>query len=732
MLGLALLLVPHLSDVSDMDSLARGRDANGLAAYASDALKAEHPFEFLGRNGAFGTGQFGWHAYALADPVGGGRYVVFGTRLTSEDYGEYVFEYKGGRLVRLEREDETGGYKVLHYDLDLRFQPSMRTASILATVRLRRSTGARPVVHFRLSPNYQVSSVTDGRGAALGFAQASGVVSVTSPSEVEPVVKLSYKGTVDQPRFAGAITDDEVMLSNDYWWPMVARGPASVTTTTHVPADWTVVANGDKTSEKTEGSEKTVTYDCEVPISYLSLSAGKFQHASRDVDGVTYNVWSRAMKPQDMQAQLQLMPPVVQFYSRFAKFPFKSFGAVVTDLYGGGALEAYSYATYGTGWLPDEDAHEPSHTWWGGLIANTYLHSFWNESFAVYSSGLYSREVAIGNRDERRRAFVSTFDVDRTYDQHACQGAGASLGRAASALGYGKGAAVLEQLEYEIGTDKMVAAMRQWIADNPKGDAGEWDGFEKAVEKTVGHGMHWFFDEWIDKPGAPDFEVSELGYDGGQMHGLVDFNGAPYRLTTEVYAELADGRKVHTQVVLNPDRKPAVSEFSFKLPSKPALVSFDPYDRIVRRRGSGRVDSLKTNLKQMRVYVDPQHKEYGGTFHNFEGAGSLDQLPQGLANVFLIGHPDSVPGMRALCEKAGFKVEGDKLTYDGTTIDLRSGAALAIVDLGDGKVCGIGLGKTLISPDVGKSYLCLVDQYGRFLRGKTNPRRDGTTVFRVP
>ena len=35
--------------------------------------------------------------------------------------------------------------------------------------------------------------------------------------------------------------------------------------------------------------------------------------------------------------------------------------------------------------------HEIAHTWWGGVVPNTYTRTLWNESFAEYSDGLYGR-----------------------------------------------------------------------------------------------------------------------------------------------------------------------------------------------------------------------------------------------------------------------------------------------------------------------------------------------------
>lgn len=731
MLSCLFFLFGRSDDLAELDAIARARDVKAVMAHAGPGLK-EADFSFLTRPGAFGTGRTGWHAYPLNDPAGGKTYVVFGTSLTTQDYGEFVFEYSGGKLVRLQDEREMRGYKVGHLDFDLRFAPEQKRAEVVATVSLSRIPGAEPSVHLRMSPNYKVSKVTDEKGSALRFAQASGVVSVEPPPGERPVIKLTYGGVVDQPQFAGAITRDEVMLTNDYWWPSIGRQPATVTTSATVPANWIVVTHGNKVSDVVQGETRKVKYQMDVPISYLSLSAGPFKDEQKKVGRITYHVWSRRMSQEDMALQLELMPPVIEFYERFAPYPFTDFGAMVTELYGGGALEAYSFATYGTGWLPDEDTHEPAHTWWGGIVSNTYLNSYWNESFANFAGGMFQREVAIGNTNERRHAFVSQSEVGRDYARIAVADAGAFQGGIASTMGYGKGGEVLQQLEYEIGTPKMVEAMKTWIADNPKGVSGEWSGFEKAVAKVTGQDMDWFFKPWLHTAGAPQFEITALGYEGGAVRGQVDFKGVPYRIKCQVYVEMSDGTNTLTDVVLNPQSKLGVSEFSFVLPKKPVFVSFDPYDRILRERGPAPQMRLANRLGRLQLVVDPAHREYAATFSGFNNRPSESSPGADPSGKFFVGHPDSLPVMRDLCRKAGFTVNGDKLTYDGTTIDLKHGAAMALVDLGGGRVCAIGLGVTRREPSAGISSMCLVDDLGRFLRGRTEPRREGATVFRIP
>ena len=90
-----------------------------------------------------------------------------------------------------------------------------------------------------------------------------------------------------------------------------------------------------------------------------------------------------------------------------------------------------------------------------------------------------------------------------------------------------------------------------------------------------------------------------------------------------------------------------------------------------------------------------------------------------------------MPMMLDLCHRAGFDVMGDKLTYGSTTIDLNHGCALAIVDLGGGKRCLIGLGKTRVAADTGRAQVAITDDLGRFLRGKTEPKTSGNLTFKL-
>ena len=138
--------------------------------------------------------------------------------------------------------------------------------------------------------------------------------------------------------------------------------------------------------------------------------------------------------------------------------------------------------------------------------------------------------------------------------------------------------------------------------------------------------------------------------------------------------------------------------------------------RALRVAPAPKFSSFAAAFPSLKVLRDPNQKYLVDGPRGETAPAFIDDLN----GKFLIGHPDSMPQMKALCVKAGFSVNGDLLTFQGTTINLKSAAAVAIVDLGEGKHCAIGLGTCRMTPNLGHGFVGVVDELGRMLRGRTH------------
>ena len=241
------------------------------------------------------------------------------------------------------------------------------------------------------------------------------------------------------------------------------------------------------------------------------------------------------------------------------------------------------------------------------------------------------------------------------------------------------------------------------------------------MDRVTGKSYNWFFDQWINKAGWLDFSVQNLKWTGGKLRGDVKFNKGAYRFSCEILLDGPSSSEVKV-VDIGVD-----GHFEVSCPKKPKLVTFDPWQRLLRTRSGEKTARLLDAGSQMKVWIEMDR----ATWQPHIGRDKVAAMPTQLDNMILVGSPETSPKLKPLFEKAGFKVKGTKLTYDGTTIDLNKGQAMALIDLPNGKQCIVCAGKSRLSASCERARLCLVDSLGRVLRAKTEPNRRGSLSFRL-
>ena len=83
-------------------------------------------------------------------------------------------------------------------------------------------------------------------------------------------------------------------------------------------------------------------------------------------------------------------------------------------------------------------------------------------------------------------------------------------------------------------------------------------------------------------PGYPDINLASATWANGKVTGVVSSNALPYRLDMDVLARMPDGVDRYARITSQPLQ--GKSEFTIDCPQKPALISIDPWDKILRPR----------------------------------------------------------------------------------------------------------------------------------------------------
>jgi hypothetical protein len=509
---------------------------------------------------------------------------VFSAYHTVQSIGDHfhrVVQAEGGWRIGAEiRETETLGWRVRDHRMTARIEPSSSRCAFTDEARIEGTAtdaASGGLCLLRLSSVLAVESVAlrtaDGAEEPISHSTAPGCIAIAAPSK-SFTLALKYRGTYDRAGEDSYINAREASLTS-YWWPSIARQPATLSMTATVPKGWTAIGQGEPRGGSVTESAATYSFRNDIPVCYFTLDAAPYVVTTREIGGKRVSVCLLKANPDRARRMLDSFARALPYYEEaFAPFPYTHYEMVETAGPFGGALEAYSFATYGPGAF-GAVAHELAHTWWGGLLPNTYLRTMWNESFADYSDDLQSRMTGSGPKTPALRGQHAAPDYGRrlltAYAVPATRAFDTSNG-AQGAVGYGKGAQVLAMLEDLLGTEKMLRCMRRFIAGHPRGAEADWPGFQAAVARETGQDYGWFFAQWLNRGGVPIVGLTSLKQTAGELSFDIVQEGAPYRLRIPVAIRLANGETIRRTVEVRAPNE----RIRLPITSPVASVALDP------------------------------------------------------------------------------------------------------------------------------------------------------------
>jgi tetratricopeptide (TPR) repeat protein len=154
------------------------------------------------------------------------------------------------------------------------------------------------------------------------------------------------------------------------------------------------------------------------------------------------------------------------------------------------------------------------------------------------------------------------------------------------ALTGSKGASVMSMLRYVIGDDKFFKALKAYAEQYPWKSANT-DDFRAVVEKVAGQDLGYFFIQWIESSGAPEFKLEYTIYrttKGFRVMGKIAQDLDTFRMPVNL--------KIETEG--NPEEKRVEvvgtsSEFTVDTFGKPKNVIIDPGNKVLRYSSQVRV-----------------------------------------------------------------------------------------------------------------------------------------------
>jgi len=496
---------------------------------------------------------------------------------------------------------------VEHYVINAEINENTQT---LAAKVLVRFTPLEDISNatFELNNALNVSRVVDDTGRQIP----------ASRSQQDFTVRLNF----DQPRpkgkpvsvtfdYDGRLTGDEDSpvygikfgaIHNDYaylmyparWFPIngytVDRYSAEMNIT--VAAGNRVIASGLETS-RPNGDKTTYSFRFDQDSFPGSIAVVRGEPRTVNSEGVTTSLYFRGDQQAMADVYGQETGKIMTFFTAtFGLPPYANLALVETD---DGSPNGFSspgvifLSPRGIGRDVNTKlmANQISRQWWHALISPATRNHLWlTNGFAAYSELLYAEHTNGPGALETqfRDMAVEALTVDNVPIIQASRLEDYSP--ELWALTGSKGAAVLNMLRFDLGDAKFLETLKQYVQKFPWKSVTTED-FKKVAEAVSQENLGYFFIEWIESSGAPEFKLEYTIFrtqKGFRVMGKVSQDLDTFRMPAEL--------KIETEG--NPEEKRievvgTSSEFSVDTFGKPKSVTIDPNGRLLRYSDNMRV-----------------------------------------------------------------------------------------------------------------------------------------------
>lgn len=409
------------------------------------------------------------------------------------------------------------GYRVSHYDLELRTKPSTGRLAGRARLTVVASAADAPLVLDFGSLRVE-RVLVDGLPARwthrAGKLRVRGRFLVDTPFSIE----IRYAGRPEpiHTRYWGEVGWDELTdgvivasqpVGSPSWFPCndLVGAKASFRIAVNAPSTYTVVANGVLASRESSGSTTTWTYVADEPMApYLAtVQIGQYERvllSSRQILAVPRTRLAAAQRDFGRQPRMMRV-----FTELFGPYPFAEYSVVVTDDELEVPVEAQGLSIFGANHVDGVRgserlvAHELAHQWFGNSVGLADWQHIWlNEGFAAYAEWLWS---------ERSGGPSSAVLADRSRAVLAGQPQNLRIGDPPARdmfddRLYRRGALTLHTLRTQLGDRPFFALLREWTLKYRHATATT-DDFIALAEQHAGRSLRGFFEAWLFQPALP-------------------------------------------------------------------------------------------------------------------------------------------------------------------------------------------------------------------------------------
>ena len=492
-----------------------------------------------------------------------------------------------------------GHVDVQSYLIDAQVDPAAQTINATVVVRFTPLDDTNSVT-FELNNALSLSKVLDEDGRQVPASRTAQDMSVRlnlldmlprgKPAALTFIYDGKLSGNEESPvfgiKFAAIHPEFSYFMYPARWFPVsdytVDRFSSDMKVT--VPQGYKVVAAGVSSPEKAAAGMTATRFQFQ-----QASFPGDFAIVKGDPKKVMANGMSTSFYMQgsaDMaDAYGQEIAKAMAYFASIYGSPVKKDLTVIETE--DGTPNGYAapgmlfFSPHGFGKQVNQQlvANQVARQWWGVLVSPASRNHMWIENgLARYAEIMYAEQTGgAGAMDTQKQ---STYTEALTVSEPPLIQSGRLEDYSPEfwAATAGKGAAVLNMLRYVIGDDNFMKVLRE-LPDKFAYKSISTDDFRKLAEEAYGEELQWFFTEWTESSGAPEFKMEYTVFrtqKGFRVMGKVTQDLDLFRMPVDMQVQTEGNPEMKKVEVVGTS-----SEFAVETFGKPRVVSLDPDDKVL-------------------------------------------------------------------------------------------------------------------------------------------------------
>jgi hypothetical protein len=491
-------------------------------------------------------------------------------------------------------EDKRTRIDVDNYTIDAQINPDTQTLTARATVRFTPLDDQTTSVTFELNNALNISRIVDDKGQMLQSQrnQADNTVRVTLPGGLAKgqaaTLTFNYDGRLtgseESPiygiKFAAIQNDYAFLLYPARWFPVSGYTSDRFTSKINVtaPAGFTVVGGGDFSKPSFPGD----------------IAILKGQPVKNSTEGLSTTLWFRGAEAGMANAYGAMTAQMVgHFTGLYGLAPSANLTVIETadgspNGYAAPGVIYLSPAAIGKEVNTAVLANQVARQWWEIEVSPVNRNHLWLENgMALYSEALWTEHEkgATALEQKMKDLSVTALTVDNVPLIQTARMEDYSP--EFWALSADKGAVVVQMLRSTMGDEKFFQSLKNFLQQYAWKSVTTED-FRKSAEAALGEELRYFFIQWVESNGAPEFKLDYTIFrtqKGFRVQGKISQDLDTFRMPVDLKIETEGNPEEKRVEVMGTS-----SEFSVDTFGKPKKVTIDPNNKVLRMSPQMRVE----------------------------------------------------------------------------------------------------------------------------------------------